>query len=900
MAQTAVDIVVKTLGADKLRVLDRQLQGIEPSARKASRAVDGVSKAVQGLGRVLATAAIGDQFRRSFGAAAEFSATQQRVQNLTKTYQQFIGIQNLAAQSAKRFGVSNAQALSDLTDLGSRLGGTGASLKDLENIYQGFNTLLVNNAVNAQQAAAATLQLNQALGSGRLAGEEFNAINEATPQLLDEVAKVIGVARGELKQLASDGEISSQVLLQALKNIKTQGADALADSLKTPAGRLRQFDAAIKDFQVSVGTELLPVITPLVQELTKLIRGFAELPGPIKTAGVAAGAAAVGFGALNIALGTLGVNLLALTGGGLSNLARLLAIVGGGAKTTAVGFTAAGAAITKTTVAISAATVALGALKIAIIALPLAALAAVLNENIQKKREFDEVMKSNSPDILTGKIVELTQTKKQLKSTLDAIEGGTWYKGMTSDINQIQGQIDELDEQIDNATRRRQLIVDIQVQGAIPNFDELSDAGIQEALSLAGVGGGTVVNPSPVTNVGGGGGGGGRESQVPALERELTLSRQLDEVYGRMAQAEIAGNEQLLIRLRGEEELFRLMKDMADIDASDSPENEKILERELNRLQVSKTLLDVRTQLALQAKAEAENIEQALAPLNDQTELLQAKLDGREEEVRLLQKARNIAKDIKGLETGDVLPILQRNEALKEQIEQAAELEDMYKGVATSIASEMTGAFKSIINGTKSVEEAFADMAKGIANKLLDMAMKILQDALIQQLMNLLKSLSGPAPSMNTGIPLNGFADGGRPPVSQVSLVGERGPELFVPDSAGTIIPNEVAFDDASNAMVAQADAFAAAGESLNETNVIRAANQTATAEQTAMKAADEYFQSDKSTISFDTFRVGEMDLVTREDAMKIGMESAKQAEANVYKGLRNMPAIRGRSGVKG
>jgi hypothetical protein len=35
-----------------------------------------------------------------------------------------------------------------------------------------------------------------------------------------------------------------------------------------------------------------------------------------------------------------------------------------------------------------------------------------------------------------------------------------------------------------------------------------------------------------------------------------------------------------------------------------------------------------------------------------------------------------------------------------------------------------------------------------------------------------------------------GFADGGRPPVGKPSIVGERGPELFVPSSAGTIIPN--------------------------------------------------------------------------------------------------------------
>jgi len=35
-----------------------------------------------------------------------------------------------------------------------------------------------------------------------------------------------------------------------------------------------------------------------------------------------------------------------------------------------------------------------------------------------------------------------------------------------------------------------------------------------------------------------------------------------------------------------------------------------------------------------------------------------------------------------------------------------------------------------------------------------------------------------------------GFADGGDPPVGRASIVGERGPELFIPKTAGTIIPN--------------------------------------------------------------------------------------------------------------
>ena len=45
--------------------------------------------------------------------------------------------------------------------------------------------------------------------------------------------------------------------------------------------------------------------------------------------------------------------------------------------------------------------------------------------------------------------------------------------------------------------------------------------------------------------------------------------------------------------------------------------------------------------------------------------------------------------------------------------------------------------------------------------------------------------------------------------------------------------------------------------------------------------------------------RIGELDVVTKEEAMAIGTQSAKKARADVFKDLRNMPAVRGRSGVK-
>ena len=51
------------------------------------------------------------------------------------------------------------------------------------------------------------------------------------------------------------------------------------------------------------------------------------------------------------------------------------------------------------------------------------------------------------------------------------------------------------------------------------------------------------------------------------------------------------------------------------------------------------------------------------------------------------------------------------------------------------------------------------------------------------------------------------FANGGRPPVGRPSIVGERGPELFVPRSSGTIVPNNKLGGGGSTSVVVNVDA---------------------------------------------------------------------------------------------
>ncbi len=115
--------------------------------------------------------------------------------------------------------------------------------------------------------------------------------------------------------------------------------------------------------------------------------------------------------------------------------------------------------------------------------------------------------------------------------------------------------------------------------------------------------------------------------------------------------------------------------------------------------------------------------------------------------------------------------------------------------------------FKGIIRGTMSVGDAFRNMFMRIADHFLDMAAQMMATQISKGFLGLFGNMFGGAASnaapfitegvFNTGFDTSlisagalNFANGGRPPVGRASIVGERGPELFVPDRAGTIIPN--------------------------------------------------------------------------------------------------------------
>jgi lambda family phage tail tape measure protein len=112
-----------------------------------------------------------------------------------------------------------------------------------------------------------------------------------------------------------------------------------------------------------------------------------------------------------------------------------------------------------------------------------------------------------------------------------------------------------------------------------------------------------------------------------------------------------------------------------------------------------------------------------------------------------------------------------------------------YTDSATNAATMAGNAFNSITQNMNSAIDNFVETGKF---KFGDFARSVIQDLIkIELKAQASKMLSGASNMLGSFVgSLFGFAEGGNPPVNKPSIVGEKGPELFVPKTAGTIIPN--------------------------------------------------------------------------------------------------------------
>lgn len=119
-------------------------------------------------------------------------------------------------ESAQRSRGSYQQTANLVAKLGTLAGDAFSSNQEIIAFAEQLNKQMALSGTTTQEAQAAMLQLTQGLASGTLRGEELNSVLEQTPMIAQSIAKYMGVNTGEMRELASEGAITADVVKNAM------------------------------------------------------------------------------------------------------------------------------------------------------------------------------------------------------------------------------------------------------------------------------------------------------------------------------------------------------------------------------------------------------------------------------------------------------------------------------------------------------------------------------------------------------------------------------------------------------------------------------------------------------------------------------------------------------------
>ena len=222
------DLLMIGLGVDTRRLRDgeRALGSLQKAGNRAESA----------LGRMAATLASVFAVHKIIEYADAYTSLQNKLKLVTSSTQELGYATDEVAQIAKRTG----QALGATGDLYFKISQNteklGVSMTDVSRITETFAKTLAISGASTQGAEAAILQFGQALASGVIRGDEFNSVAENAPAALDAFARALEVPKGELRKLAAEGMLTSDILISALQE-QSQVVDDLYAKTNTTIGQ---------------------------------------------------------------------------------------------------------------------------------------------------------------------------------------------------------------------------------------------------------------------------------------------------------------------------------------------------------------------------------------------------------------------------------------------------------------------------------------------------------------------------------------------------------------------------------------------------------------------------------------------------------------------------------------
>ena len=274
---------------------------------QSMRQTDTAAKTLAGtIGKLVAAFGGLALIKKAVDLSDELAMTQARLNNINDGLQTTAELQNLIYQAAQRSRGSYTGMMQTVASLKAQTGDTFSSVREAIAFTELLNKQFKIAGADATAIASTMYNLTQALSTGVLRGQDLNIVMSNAPQIAQRIAKAMNVSVGELKELASQGQVTSDVVKRAMLDS--------ADDIN------KQFEDMPKTFG-DVGQEIKNIATrefqPIGQMLSEAINS-GEVEQGISAIGnafyIIAGIAGRFFGAVGEGLGNLTNGLINASG----------------------------------------------------------------------------------------------------------------------------------------------------------------------------------------------------------------------------------------------------------------------------------------------------------------------------------------------------------------------------------------------------------------------------------------------------------------------------------------------------------------------------------------------------------------------------------------------------------
>lgn len=319
----ANDIIIRIGAKDDasaaFKKINEQLNGLDAAGKKAS---GGIGSLVSGFGALkgaMAAFAGAAVVREMFQMMDAWTQMTNRLKVVT------VGTSELTRVQEKLYRLSRETRteMSSVVNLYSRMARStqqlGLSETQLMKVTENINKAFVVSGASSTEAASAILQLGQAFASGKLAGDEFRSVMEQAPRLAQAIADNLGVTIGALYKLRTEGKLTTEVVIQALLDVKNLDEEFASTSATMAQGATAVGDAFTKmtasfDKAFNISGKLASALYAVAKAADRISEGgedegngFPLLAGRRGTTGFA------GIGGGMRGRGSFGINLGALS-----------------------------------------------------------------------------------------------------------------------------------------------------------------------------------------------------------------------------------------------------------------------------------------------------------------------------------------------------------------------------------------------------------------------------------------------------------------------------------------------------------------------------------------------------------------------------------------------------------